>query len=493
MQLTHYKMNVFDYFFKETKDLDKDFVIGNKETISYQDLYKNSLKVASFLKEEVGSDQNILLIKQNSVFFITAYLGIMKSGNVCVPLDYSIEKENFSFIKNLSESKAIFYDKKLALKLDISGLNITVDEVDFKNILKNQKVYKNDLDFDSEQLAQIIFTSGSTGKPKGVMLSHQNLISNTNSIIDYLKLTSEDIQMIVLPFYYCFGLSLLHTHLKVGGQVVLNNTFMFLGTVITGLKKYKCTGFSGVPSHYQMLLKKSKSFKITNFPELRYVTQAGGKLHNVFIEEFVKSFPTIDFVVMYGQTEATARLSYLPAELVIKKLGSIGKAIPGVELDIIDKKGKVVPNGEVGEIIAKGGNIMNGYYKDTNGTNEALKDGWLYTGDLAKKDDDGFITIVAREKEIIKVGGKRVSPKEIEEVILSVSNVVDCTIKGVDDDILGEALKAIVVVDQFDKKDQIKNEILLQCKDRLALYKIPQRFEFLNKMVVKSTGKKKIS
>jgi len=483
-------MNVFDYFFKDTKDLDKYFVIGNKETISYQDLYKNSLKVASFLKEKVGTDQNIILIKQNSVFFITAYLGIMKSGNICVPLDFSIEEDNLNFIKDLSDSKTIFLDKRLALKLDLEGFDLKIDDDTFEELIKNQVINDFELDFDSQHTAQIIFTSGSTGKPKGVMLTHQNLISNTDSIIVYLELTSKDIQLIVLPFYYCFGLSLLHTHLKVGGQVVLNNTFMFLGTVINDLEKYRCTGFSGVPSHYQMLLKKSKSFKEKDFPDLRYVTQAGGKLHDVFIKEFTDNFPKINFVVMYGQTEATARLSYLPPDLVVKKMGSIGKGIPGVELKITDSNGNEVGPNEVGEIVAKGGNIMKGYYKDHEGTEATLKDEWLHTGDLAKKDKDGFITIVAREKEIIKVGGKRVSPKEIEEVILSVPNVVDCTIKGVYDDIQGEALKAIIVIDNFKEKGRIKDQILLQCKKKLVLYKIPREFEFERVMKVKSSGKK---
>ena len=145
---------------------------------------------------------------------------------------------------------------------------------------------------------------------------------------------------------------------------------------------------------------------------------------------------------------------------------------------------------KVGEIVAKGGNIMKGYYKDSKGTNIAIKNEWLYTGDLAKKDKEGFITIVAREKEIIKVGGKRVSPKEIEEVILSVPNVVDCTIKGVYDDIQGEALKAIVVIDNFKEKEIIKDQILLQCKKKLVLYKVPRVFEFGRVMKVKSSGKK---
>ena len=483
-------MNVFDYFFKDTKHLEKDFVIGNQETISYQDLYMNSLKVASFLKKKVGTDQNIILIKQNSVFFITVYLGIMKSGNVCIPLDFSIEKENFSFIKDLSESKTVFLDKKLVLKLDLGDFDLTIDDDIFEKLIKNHSVGNFGYNFDRQQTAQIIFTSGSTGKPKGVMLSHQNLISNTDSIIDYLKLTPKDIQLIVLPFYYCFGLSLLHTHLKVGGQIVLNNAFMFLGTVINDLKKYRCTGFSGVPSHYQMLLKKSKSFKENDFPDLRYVTQAGGKLHNVFIKEFIDNFPAVDFVVMYGQTEATARLSYLPPDLVLKKLGSIGKGIPGVELKVVDHEGHEVAKDEVGEIVAKGGNIMKGYYKDSKGTNIAIKNEWLYTGDLAKIDKDGYITIVAREKEIIKVGGKRVSPKEIEEVILSVQNVVDCTIKGIFDEVQGEALKAVIVINHFEEREKIKNQILIQCKKKLILYKVPRVFEFKRVMKVKSSGKK---
>src|SRR5690606_39012272 len=174
-------------------------------------------------------------------------------------------------------------------------------------------------------LAEIVYTSGSTGLPKGVMISHQNIIANTQSIIEYLSLTSKDIMQVVLPFFYCYGLSLLHTHLRVGGSIVLNNSFIFIGSVINDLKRYRCTGFAGVPSHYQILLKKSQSFKTTDFPDLRYVTQAGGKLHDVFIDEFIDTFPKIAFFVMYGQTEATARLSYLPPHMVSVKKGSIGK------------------------------------------------------------------------------------------------------------------------------------------------------------------------
>ena len=173
-----------------------------------------------------------------------------------------------------------------------------LDEESFAKIIETQKIQNFNFSHSSQKLAEIIFTSGSTGKSKGVMISHQNIISNTNSVIEYLEITSNDISLVILPFYYCYGLSLLHTHLKAGSQIVLNNTFMFLNTFINDIKRYRCTSFSGVPSHYQKLLKKSKTFKEKTFPSLRYVTQAGGKLHNIFIEEFTAIINPPDSCIM---------------------------------------------------------------------------------------------------------------------------------------------------------------------------------------------------
>jgi acyl-CoA synthetase (AMP-forming)/AMP-acid ligase II len=238
------------------------------------------------------------------------------------------------------------------------------------------------------------------------------------------------------------------------------------------------------------LLRKSKSFKKNEFPSLRYFTQAGGKLHNVFIQELVEAFPAKEFFVMYGQTEATARLSYLPPELIKTKLGSIGKGIPNVTLDVFNKNDEPVKDDEVGEIVAKGDNIMLGYLNDPEANRLALRDGWLHTGDIAKKDKDGYIYLVAREKEIIKVGGKRISPKEIEEVIVSIPEVVDCTIQGVYDEILSEAIKATVVLTDNTDEARAKEIILSTCRNKLVLYKIPQIIEFRKKLDVNQAGKK---
>ena len=483
-------MNVFDYLFASTQSIEKDFVLGTKETISFKKLYQDSLKVALFLNENIGENQNVILISQNSVFFITAYLGILKSGNICVPLNYVIEQNNLDYIINTTESSTIFITKNLKSKLNFNREIHLIDEDESQQIIENQEAVKNNSRFDKNRIAEIIFTSGSTGKPKGVMISHQNIISNTNSILEYLKLTLKDIMCVVLPFYYCYGLSLLHTHLKVGGSIVLNNNFMFLGTVINNLKNYKCTGFAGVPSHFQILLKKSQTFKTTTFPDLRYVTQAGGKLHTVFIEEFVEAFPKINFYVMYGQTEATARLTYLSPSMIKTKTSSIGKNVPNVKLKIVNKKGETLGVNQEGELLAYGKNIMLGYYKDTNLTKRTIKNGWLYTGDMAKKDKDGFIYLVSRKKEIIKVGGKRVSPKEIEAVILSIPEVIDCLVAGFEDELLGEAIQATIVANGNLNPLHMKEKILQKCSRKLSSYKIPQKIIFETSINTSATGKK---
>jgi long-chain acyl-CoA synthetase len=480
-------MNAFDYFFEKTSGLDKHFLVG-KENISFKQLYDSSLNLASWIEEEVGRNKHIILASVNNLFFLTSYLAIIKSGNICIPLDPSIEKENYDYIDKLTNPVLIFTTQDIERKLNLQSNKCILPDTLYEHQPKNKKLI--DKNFDKENCAEIIFTSGSTGMPKGVMISHKNLIANTGSIVEYLKLDMDDRMLVVLPFYYCYGLSLLHTHLRAGGSVVLNNSFIFLGNVIRDIKEYKCTGFAGVPSHFQILLRKSDSFKKTTFPDLKYVTQAGGKLAPIFIDEFRESIPGVNFIVMYGQTEATARLSYLPHELYEKRKGSMGKGIPGVELIVVNEKGEKVKPGETGEVIARGDNIMTGYFADDEGTKNALRNGWLYTGDLGTVDKDDYIYLTARKKEIIKVRGKRISPKEVEAVILEITEVIDCTVEGIENEIEGETLKATVVI-RKDAIDRITKEFILQhCSKHLALYKIPRVYELKEELTISTTGKK---
>jgi long-chain acyl-CoA synthetase len=484
-------MNAFDYFFENTSTLEKDFLAG-PERISFANLYRDSLALSSWLRGEVGTGKNIILLSVNNLFFLKVYLGILKSGNICIPLDPSTEPENFRYIASLTNPELIFITDEVRKKLATDDYRLITPGTMPELLMSGYETNSGPLPGSEMKntLAEIIFTSGSTGKPKGVMISHGNLVANTSSIIEYLELKPSDRMLVVLPQYYCYGLSLVHTHLRVGGSVVFNNSFIFLRTVINNLLDYSCTGFAGVPSHFQILLRMSDSFRKTTFPALRYVTQAGGKLAPVFIDEFREAFPSVKFYVMYGQTEATARLSYLPPELWERKKGSMGKGIPGVELRVVDHTGNPVKPGETGEVIARGDNIMMGYYLDDESTARSLKDGWLWTGDLGTVDDEGYIYLTARKNEIIKVRGKRISPKEVEGVILQLPEVVDCSVEGIEDVIEGESLRATIIL-KDGMEDVITAETIKKhCARQLAQYKVPSFYEFRRNIMMSSTGKK---
>jgi long-chain acyl-CoA synthetase len=336
-----------------------------------------------------------------------------------------------------------------------------------------------------KDLAMILYTSGTTGKPKGVMLSHANLSANANSIIRYLKLKPSDRMMVILPFYYSYGTSLLTTHVRVGATLVIDNRFLYPNVVLDTMEKEKVTGLAGVPSHFAILLRKSalRKYKLS---KLRYVTQAGSALTSEMIKEFISIFPKIKFYVMYGQTEATARLTYLAPKFLNKKIGSIGKAIPGVKIDILGDDGKKLGIGQIGEIVARGPNVMLGYWNSPAETKAALRKEGLYTGDLARLDNDGFLYLVSRKKEMIKSGANRISPFEIEEVVCQMPGVLECAAVGIKDEILGEAIKLCVVKNGMDLTE---TNLLRFCQQNLSGYKVPRIIEFMSSLPKTSTGK----
>ena len=478
-------MNFVRYLLETTRDPEKLFILGDHGTISYTDFIQKVEDTTSILFHRYGTMKKILLMADNTPFFIISYLSIIYSGNIAVLVETKISKTDLTHIIDTSSLSGALVQGKYRLYFEDTPLDIMNE-----SILKecgDKEFFSHPPDVQDDDIAVIIFTSGSTGTKKGVMLTHKNLIANTGSIIEYLGLDETDRMCVALPFFYCYGASLLHTHLRAGGSIVLNQK-PFLGSVIGDIDTYQCTGFAGVPSTFQILINKTR-FLQQEFPCLKYFTQAGGQLPNRYIKILTDHFPEKKIYVMYGATEATARLSYLPPELVTTKMGSIGKGIPGVTLAVLNNNMKEVKPSEIGEIVGKGDNIMKGYYNDPEATEAVLKNGWLHTGDLATVDDDGFIYVVGRSKNIIKSGGYRISPNEIENEILSFEKFKGCVVFGIPDEIMGEAVVAVIqgpdTVDQHD----LCREIVTHCNKRFPSYKVPKKIFFIDEFPLNSSNK----
>jgi acyl-CoA synthetase (AMP-forming)/AMP-acid ligase II len=334
--------------------------------------------------------------------------------------------------------------------------------------------------------ALVLFTSGSTGEPRGVIQTYGNVLANTRSIVGYLGLGPDDRAMLILPLFYCYGLSVLQTHLHVGGSVFVEPRSMYPRLVLDGLASEGCTGFAGVPLTFE-LLRRTCDVAAATKPRLRYVTQAGGAMAPDTIRWARQSFAPARVYVMYGQTEATARLAYLPPEHGDAKAGSIGVAIPGVSLRVVGPDGRELPPGEVGELVARGDNVTAGYLGAPEETAATFRADGLHTGDLAYRDGDGFLFVVGRAKEMLKLGGHRVSPVEIERVLAEHPAVLEAAVAGAPDPVLGEVAHAFVVCRPGERVSG--HELRAYSRRHLPAHCVPAAVRFVGALPRGAAGK----
>ena len=298
-------------------------------------------------------------------------------------------------------------------------------------------------------LAVLMPTSGSTGVPRLVMVSHGNLIANTEAIIRSQQLGTDEKAMLIMPVSYCFGASIMHTHLYQGGGVVFDSRFMFPDKVLQAINTYGCTTFAGVPTVYNILLRRSHLQSIA-LPGLRRFLQAGGVLAPESVQEMRNIVPMTNFFVMYGQTEATARISCLPPDRLGEKLGSAGVPLDNLTTRIVDDKGQELPNGQTGEIQVRGPSVCGGYLDEPEATQRKFDHGWLKTGDLGSRDEEGCLWIKGRTGEFIKIRGFRVSFAEVEAKVAAIPGVYECAAAGAHHSEAGEALTLFIVGENGD-------------------------------------------
>lgn len=474
---------------------------------TYGEIEAGANRVAARLRDlEVQRGDRVGLLADNGRDYVEGFFGILKVGGCCVALNGANKSRTHAAL--LADSGSVGLVTTMARTArDLPQIVQRAPDVRFVivdrvspvwtlpetvQILKAEDVAsasskRVSSDADLDDLCAILYTSGSTGIPRGVTLRHRNLAANTQQILAYLHLTQDDSVLCVLPFHYSFGNSLLLTHFAVGGRVVVDNRFMYPSVVVDTLERSRVSGFSGVPSTYAILAANT-DFLGRDWSDLRYLTQAGGGMTSALTRRLLDELPPhIKLFVMYGQTEASARLSYVPPERLREKLGSIGIAIPGVTLTIRTEDGRECATGEVGELVALGENLMAGYWNDPEETALVLKEDGLHTGDLGRKDADGYIFLVDRIKNMIKVGANRVSPREIEDVIAEVEGVAEVCVAGVPDALLGEAVEAFVVV--APGVDVPPDRILAHCHSELAAYKVPRGVHFRDALPRSAAGK----
>lgn len=473
-------MNLYDYLLAHAAP-EKVAILTRRESVTYGELTALAGQVAAALGEAgAGKGSRVGILAENSPYWVACYLAILKMGAVAVPFPARLTGEKVRALAELTSCRVLCCDApraRVAAANVPEGCAVLTPDLVAAAPVTGEPAPSSDVD-ERRDLAALMFTSGSTGEPNAVRVSHRNIMANTAAIVEYLGLTGADRIMVVLPFDYCFGLSLLHTHLRVGGSLALNNASQFAEDVLNDMERYECTGFAGVPAIYGHLLRRS-SLPRRALPHLRYVQQAGGKLAPSLITEFRQALPHVRFFVMYGQTEATSRLSYLPPERLDDKLGSIGRGIPGVTLRVLDEAGQPVAPGETGEIVAEGANVTLGYLVPDPAKN-GFRDGRLYTGDQGRVDEDGFIYLVGRISDFIKPSGHRISSKEIEDVLAELPEVVEVAIVGIPDADLGEAAKAFLVT--RDGVELPYKQIADHCKGRLPAYAVPREVAYLREL-----------
>jgi len=471
--------------------------IQDQERASYAQIDAMANRLAAFLLAQglTPGDRAVVLL-ENSLQYVVSYYGALKAGGVAVPLNCEVKADPLTGILDQLQPRVVISCHKseaLLREIDPDRLQIPLmvikdprrswrssrcRVVAWEDLMREGAVANLGLPVDSQALASIIYTSGSTGKPKGVMLTHGNIVANTRSIVQYLELSERDIQMVVLPFFYVMGKSLLNTHVAVGGTLVVNNGFAYPASVIAQMAAERVTGFSGVPATYAYLLHRSPLAAFRDRLEaLSYCTQAGGHMSRQIKEKLLQVLPPhTRLFIMYGATEAAARLTYVEPERLAGKMDSIGRAIPGVSVRVLDEQGREVPPGESGELVASGANIMRGYWRDQQATSDVLDQNGYHTGDLGYQDQDGYLFVTGRKDDLLKVGGHRIDPQEIEDALMATGLLLEAAVFGVEDELLGKRLVALVVPLT---RETSASRVLSLCLTQLPRHKLPSEVRFV--------------
>ena len=497
---------------------DKVALIQEERRFSYQETEDITNKLSHTLNDAgTGRGDRVGVFLDHSLEQAFSFFGILKAGGVYVPINSLLLGNQVNHIANDCQITGLILDSRrlellkeflvdwdflkfLVILGDIPKWieNLTLEAVSF-NMIFEQVINVSpaqDIGIGAD-LAALLYTSGSTGRPKGVMISHDNLIAGAQTVTTYVSNQPDDRLLGVLPLSFDAGLNQLTCCALVGMTYVMK-AFRFPGELVEVIIKEQITGFAGIPTVWLLLLQKGSSVYKNKFDNLRYITNTGGVLPVHAIDKLKTVFPKTQIFLMYGLTEAF-RSTYLPPDELENRPTSIGKAIPGAEIFVVGKNGQLCGPNEAGELVHRGPTVALGYWGDTQKTKKTYKQNHffpseingterlVYSGDLVKKDEEGFLYFVGREDHMIKCYGNRISPSEIEDAIYSTGKVKLTAVIGVPDSIRGQSIKVFIVLN--DNESLSEKDLLDHCIKKLPQFMMPREIEIVSDLPRTGSGK----
>jgi len=481
-------------------------LVDGQKRFTYKQINERVNRLANALKNlGLKKGDKIAFMAGNCHQFVEAYFAVAKVGLVIVPVNARLSSEEAAHIINHSESVAVFYHEDLENVVEKMREHIpTVKHVittgeahqgilSYEDLLEQSASTESDEKVEPGDMMMIMYTSGATGLPKGVMASQRNIMANTNTMTLELRIVPEDRTLVVMPLFHNGGFWPTMTHFYRGATVFLLPRFD-VDKVLQMVGKEKITLLNLVPTMLIRIISHPDLSKY-NLESLRLIMYAGAPIALEQLKKAMQALGPHRFYNSLGCTEANGQLTSFPTTEhalegpLAEKLGSVGRDAIGVEVKIVDDYGNEVPSGKIGEIIARGDNIALGYWKMPEETAETFRDGWLYTGDMGYRDEDSYIYVVDRKKDIIISGGENISSREVEDVIYQHPGVKEVAVIGVPDKEWGEAVKAVIALKEEYKGKVTEEEIIEFCRAMLAGYKKPRSVDFVDELPKNPAGK----
>lgn len=481
-------------------------LICGDQRLSYGELATRAERLAALLQQRgVQRGDRVALYLDNGVEMVVGVWAALKAGAVFMPVNPLTKDDKLGYLLNDARVSALVTQSSL---LSHARAALRQNQTVHSCVLVGEGADPADVRFlpyddgdgsrpfalpplIDQDLAAIIYTSGSTGSPKGVMLSHLNMVSAGTSVSTYLGLREDDIVICALPLAFDYGLYQLIMSFKLGATLVLERGFTFPVKVLEVMVNERVTVFPGVPTMFSLLMN-LRTLPDFDLSALRMITNTAAALSEEHIRKLRALFPQAVLFSMYGLTECK-RVTYLPPDQLDIRPTSVGRGMPNEEVWLVDGEGRRLPNGSTGELVIRGSNVMRGYWEKPQETAKRLKPGplpgemVLYSGDLFRTDDEGWLYFVARKDDIIKSRGEKVSPREVENVLYGIEGVFEAAVVGVPDELLGQAVKAFVVLKPEAKLTD--RAIIKHCLGHLESFMAPKYVEFVDELPKTDTGK----